>query len=671
LILTACAAGDDDDDNDDQSPPPDDDDDNDTAGADLLDTARALADTWLASYPPATMGWSWDSGVLMLGLWELFRATGEATYHNYVREWLDYHISQGYTIAYNDHVPPARLALRLWQETGDAPYRQAVDAAKTYIFEKADRLADGAMVHMGWQTPTAIWIDTLFMVTPFLGEVGSVDGEARCYADAVKQFATFAAHLRDADTGLYRHRYDDADGSVTPAEPDYWARGNAWVVAASGTAFVEMPAAQTGLADIATRFDAQVESLGAWLQTANRWPTIVNRPATYLETSAGALIAYGIYQAAAADRATDGQLALADRALRGALDQAVADGTGDTLLLGTSYGTGPSTWEMYDYVLKGEQVTYGVGAAILAITARAALGREDELPPAQQTTETFIPKPASANATEWGYFYLARGDFYSASDSFAATPNEPAAELGLGLIEAVRFAMEVLDLVDRYALDEISLWRLAQDFIGQGRSFGEGLLPRTDAMVADESFAQTVERLVLTEQGGSTAVGRVEIDRGEAFILQGLSNVLIGLGQVTDALGLDWLNRLRQAAQPWRVVWRLARTAPKLDWALLDAGLVSGIDACDSLIAAIDTIEAETDDQSDDLIPRNLLHLEGEYHIPGILFPTPVSELLADLGLDEFFAGKPMPDTLLDWLRQIKAALALLRAVLPNGAASA
>ncbi|NLH47099.1 MAG: hypothetical protein GX444_00700 [Myxococcales bacterium] len=371
--LASCSSKNDSDDDDDSSPPAGDDDDNDNDDDNdttaPLDTARALADTWIDTYTPETMGWSWDSGLLMLGIWELYRQTGENRYHDYVQTWMDYHISIGYTIAFNDHVPPGRLALRLWEETGEAKYRKVVDDTRYYIFEKADRLPDGGLNHMGWISGQQIWVDTLFMLT-FLLELGAADDDNACFDESVLQFEVFAKHLRDADTGLYRHMYDAETDTVTPAEKDYWGRGNAWVIAASGIALEAMPPEHEGYAGIRDRFVQQAAAMGALIDTGNRWHTIMNRPETYLETSVGPLVASGIYHAALAGEANDSLLELARRGLRGALDQAVTDELGETILLGTSYGTGPSTWEMYDYVLKGEQVTYGIGATLIAVTAR-------------------------------------------------------------------------------------------------------------------------------------------------------------------------------------------------------------------------------------------------------------------------------------------------------------
>ena len=675
VLLSACGGDDDDDSTDDDAAPADDDDDDDDDDNDDDDdddpavaAAVALADTWLDTYEPETMGWSWDSGVLMLGLWELANLTDDSTYRDYVRDWLDHHIAVGYTIAYNDHVPPARLALRLYQETGEVAYRDAVDAAKAYLFQQAERLPDGALVHMGWTSPRQIWVDSVYMVAPFLVEAGLLDADEACIADAMTQFRVFAEHLQDPATGLYRHRYDARDDAVTPVQPDFWGRGNAWVVAASGTALLRLPNTTEGWTGILSRHDEQTAAMAQRLADANRWHTIMNRPATYLETSVGPLFAYGVYQTASATSVSDAILAAADRALAGALDQIVIDDGGDTLLLGTSYGTAPSTWEMYQEVLKGEQVNYGVGAVLLAVTARAAAGRTEPLPAPRATDETYIAPPVDDDDVAWGYFYLARGDFRSGLTSFdaalAVDDSDAGANIGVGLVETIRFAMGVLAGIDAWYVEEISLLDLVGQLLGDGRATGESLAGRMMIVADDTGFSRLIQRLVLTEQGGSTAVGAVEVDLGEAYLLQAVAHLLVGAADVADGLGLAAALDVVHAASPWRAFLHQLRHGQKLDPASIGRGLDSLIATCDSLTAMIESIDAETDDQSDDLLPKNLIYLEGDFGVPGVLLPTPLDELL---GFDprELFGDDPLPQALLDLIDDVRGALSLVRSFLP------
>ena len=621
-----------------------------------LAPAEALADTWIATYTPEVMGWNWDSGLLMLGIWELYQRTGDRRYHDYVQEWLDYNIGIGYEIAFNDDVPPARLALRLWQETGNAKYRKVVDDTRYYIFDEAKRLPNGALNHMGWISNAQMWLDTLYMVT-FLLELGVADNDTACFDLSIQQFEVFAAQLRDADTGMYHHMYDASTNKVTPSAKIYWGRGNAWVIAASGLAMQLLPKGYAGRDGIRDRFLQQAAAMGALIDKTNRWRTIMNLPQTYLETSVGALVAAGIYGAAAAGEADDSLLTVARRGLRGALDQAVKDESGNTLLVGTSYGTAPSEWwEMYNYVVKGEQVSYGVGAVLLAVAAYEDFEPKQPLPAAQATNDTYIHAPAADNQADWGYFYAARGDFGSAAASFAKAPaDDAAAQFGAGLIETVLYVYGVLDSLDRYELGQADLAATIDAVLSTGRTTGEDLAKFMPVAENDAAFSRILERIVLTGTGGSSALGEVEVGRGEAYLLDGAGHLLWGLEDIVESLGVDGAKQLAETDDPLGLLLDSTKAFNKTE---LAAGLQELIAGIDLLVDAINAIMSETLDQSLALIPKNLLELTGDFKLPGILLPEPVGELLGPIA--KFFAGKPMPATLVEYLQTARELLTLV-----------
>lgn len=632
----------------------------DGGGADSIDIARDLADAWIAAYSPESASWSWDSGILMLGLWELYSQIGETKYRDYVKSWLDHHIKNGYAIAFNDHVPPALVALKLWQETGEYEYFKIVQDARDYIFLKASRTPDGGINHMGWLSGNQLWVDTLFMITPFLMELGSATDDSQCFDEVVQQFEVFSNHLRDADTGLYRHMYDADTGEVMPPAPDYWGRGNAWVVAASGIALGFLPDEHSGYEEIHSRFVQQVNSMGELLDSSGRWHTIMNRPDTYLETSASLITAFGIYRAAQAGLADEDILQIAERAFSGGMSQVVVDEDEGTLLLGTSYSTLPSTWEGYQYVLKGEQVSYGVGAFILAAVARAKYGVDSEIERGF-TDETYIRQPLNDDPVEWGYFYLARGNLSRAYEKFEQAievdANNAQALFGSSLVETINFALDALDIYNRYSVGSAYLYELLAFLGSDARAFGKRLSDRMKIVEQDFGFMHKPERVVISSVG-STAVGAVELDLGEAYVLDSLGLLLWGAGDMVSALSASPYSQIFNSSTMMEVL-----KSEKLDSETAAEALDHIAAALGALIDGIIEIDSEPDDQSDDLLPANFFRLEGTFHIPGILLPTPVEDVWAMLGIDphELFGDGPMPQAMIDWLLNLKELVELLR----------
>ncbi|MCB9487622.1 MAG: glycoside hydrolase family 88 protein [Deltaproteobacteria bacterium] len=647
----------------------DDDDESDASvpveqAAPALKLAEDLAATWMHDYDPEAVGWSWDQAILMLGIWDLYDLTGREAYRDYVAAWLDHHIDAGYAVASND---AARVALRVWRETGAARHRAVVDEGRAYIFTQAPRLPDGSLARTESADNREMLADKLFTNT-FLLELAETNGDEEAAREAVFQFEKFAEHLRDPETGLYHHLYRDDTGKVLPADNSYWGRANGWIVAASGLALATMSDTDDGYAGIRERYEAQLGRLRDLMHPSGRWPTIVNRSQSYLETSVGPLMALGIYQAHRVGLATEDDLATARAALAGALAQVVTDQRGETLLLGTSFGTGPAaSWQAYNYILNGEQVSYGVGLLLQAVVAQAKYDPEAVARDYADTDETYIAPPTGDDPTEWGYFHLARGNFREASASFEDALSQNGADAGAlwgaTLIDASRLIFEVVGGLER---DEDPAAILAS-LLPRARSLGETMRERMGVIESDDDFSRRMERFVITEMGGSMAIGAVEVDLGEAYLFDALGRLLVGVVDIADAIGAKAATDYATGRRPFEHI-AMEKT---LNPAALASGLREIARALDKLMHGIRAIDAETDDQSDDLIPANLLALTGEFKIPGLVMPTPVDEILAGLGLDaeSLFGGEPMPQALLDRLGAVRRLVSGL-ADLVQGASS-
>ncbi|MCZ7582770.1 MAG: glycoside hydrolase family 88 protein [Deltaproteobacteria bacterium] len=318
--------------------------DDDTAadGDIALALARDLADTWLTTFAPHQNAWSWDAGILMIGLLDLAETTGDPRYEDYVRDWLDHHIDAGYNISSSDTSVPGYSALRLYEKYGHAKYLTVADDVWHYIRDVAGRTSDGGLNHLGWISGNQIWIDTLFMIGPFLMRYAERTGDDAPYEEYALQLDVFRTHLRSPEFAFYRHRYDDDTGEVAPEDDLFWGRGNGWVFAAQSLALGEMPESVTSSLsfDLRADLDEMEAAFDESRAGAPRLTTILNVPETYRETSVGLLVAYGKLLRSREDG--EPRMDDVEDLLQGAIDQIVVDEAGDTLLLGTSYGTSPA-----------------------------------------------------------------------------------------------------------------------------------------------------------------------------------------------------------------------------------------------------------------------------------------------------------------------------------------
>ncbi|AUX39996.1 glycosyl hydrolase [Sorangium cellulosum] len=342
-------------------------------GSEDIALARAVADRWIAEHPADSLAWDWGEGTVMLALVDLYRVTQHAPYRDYTRRYLDRHIERGYEIATSDRCPPAVAALALHEQTCAAPYRQVVDDVLRYLYEQARRTEQGGISHLGVSPlfePT-LWVDSLFMFGNVLIRSGERADDARALDEFSNQFQIFASLLQE-EPGLFRHAYNWG----TPQDPGvYWARGNAWVTAA-GYDYLRVRAARGERDDaVAGSLERQVAAiLDTQDQDTGLWWTIMNHPdEIYLETSATALFAVGLARGLRHGFLDASVRPAVDRAMAGVRSRIEEDEAGRPVVTGTSGPTSVGRLEHYAAVELRDDLSYGVGAVLLALVETSGL----------------------------------------------------------------------------------------------------------------------------------------------------------------------------------------------------------------------------------------------------------------------------------------------------------
>lgn len=361
--------------------------------------ARRIADAALVRAAPESLEWDWGEAVLMLGIWELHRVTGIARYGDYVRAWMDHHIEVGYEMWSSDTAAPAALAVELLREGEDPRYRQVVERALTYLRDEALRTEEGGINHLGTQDllGVSLWADSLFMFGNVFTGWGEVSGQAAPLDDYAEQYGIFASLMQEGP-GFFKH----AVYSAFEQDDDvYWARANGWIVAAAydhlrvrrdrGERLPEMEASAKRLVDAVLA--SQDEATGLW------W-TVLNRPGeTYLETSAAALFAFGLARGYRYGYLGEDVLPAVRRAMAGVRERIVVGDEGQPVITGISGPTNVGTFDYYAGVKTGDDISYGVGATLLALVETAGLIEA----PADPRTEVPIAATAGFLARQAEY----------------------------------------------------------------------------------------------------------------------------------------------------------------------------------------------------------------------------------------------------------------------------
>ena len=182
--------------------------------------------------------------------------------------------------------------IKAWRKKADPRYRAAIDVVADFISHKMTRLPDGTLARQRPQWPT-VWSDDAYMSIPFLAQMGDLTGDRavlrrrRASGDQVRRTPDGSVD-RAVRSRVVRQRRRGRSAF-------HWARGDAWVVMAMAELLSVLPETHPDRAKV---LDA-LPPHRAWARRRSRAPTgfwhqLLDRPDSYLETSATAMYTFAI-----------------------------------------------------------------------------------------------------------------------------------------------------------------------------------------------------------------------------------------------------------------------------------------------------------------------------------------------------------------------------------------
>ncbi len=340
---------------------------------DLAAATREVAATWMRTHPAEKLAWSWGEGVLAYGLWRLHARTGDPAIQAYLRAYLQRHQARDVRIAWSDDTTPGLTAAELVL-AGDPSVRPVLDRVVGYVMHAPRTDAQGLVRHLGRNVPVFLtprawfpdaWVDSLFHFSITLCRYARITGDPRYRQEAIAQVEGFARNLQDPATGLFTHAYNDKprDERVPSFRSlAFWARGNGWAIVSLVELAPELPPEHP--------LRARLLRLASALRDAQSadglFHTILLHPDSYEETAASGLITYAFALGARTGVLDGSYREAAQRGMRGLLGTLERHGAA-LEVSGTSKGTNPSpTARSYERVGQANQISYGVGAWLLA-----------------------------------------------------------------------------------------------------------------------------------------------------------------------------------------------------------------------------------------------------------------------------------------------------------------
>jgi len=351
----------------------------------------AMTRLWGDSAKPGTgqpPRWTYEHGVVLLGIEQVWLATGDKAYFNYLQQAMDHFINDDGSIrTYNlteynlDNILCGRILLFLYEATKQEKYRKAAELLRQQLKEQP-RTSEGGFWHKKIY-PTQMWLDGLYMAEPFYAEYAAAFHDDSAFDDIAKQFVLMERHSRDEKTGLLYHGWDESREQrwadpVTGRSPNFWGRAIGWYSMALVDTLDFFPANNPQRAEliaILKRLAAAIKKYqdaksGLWYEVMDKGSAKGN----YLEASVSCMFVYALAKAVRKSYVPAAYLKVAKKGYQGILQRFIeTDISGQIDLTGTvsvgGLGGRPYRDGSYQYYLSEKVVTNdpkGVGAFLMA-----------------------------------------------------------------------------------------------------------------------------------------------------------------------------------------------------------------------------------------------------------------------------------------------------------------
>lgn len=353
------------------------------------DVAKTVMTIWKDSL--STNGkpakWTYDQGVILKGIENLWKATADKKYFDYIQKSMDFFVDdRGNIRTYKfdeftlDNVTPGRALLLLYKVTGKEKYLKAVQTLRKQLSQQPRTNEDGFWHKKVY--PHQMWLDGLYMAEPFYGEYANTFHEDSIFNDIARQFILMEKNAVDTKTGLLYHGYDESReqkwaDKITGRSPNFWARAMGWYGMGLVDAIETFPEAHPKrnlLIQIFNRFAKAVVKVqdaktGLWWDILN----MPNKEKNYLEASASCMFVYTLAKGVRLHYLPQNYLTAAKKGYDGILKNFIKQENGLTNLYGTvsvsGLGGNPYRDGTYNYYMREKVVVNdpkGMGAFILA-----------------------------------------------------------------------------------------------------------------------------------------------------------------------------------------------------------------------------------------------------------------------------------------------------------------
>jgi len=360
-----------------------------------LHMAIRMADSEMVHFPNASTvdfnpkgKWGYTSGLIASSMIELWKQTGEEKYYDYAVAYADQFIDEngeikGYKKSdFNiDKINSGKFLFDLYEKTGDERYKKAIFILRDQLKDQP-RTSEGGFWHKK-RYPNQMWLDGLYMGSPFYAQFGAVFNEPEAFDDVIKQFVLVHKYTYNPEVGLNYHGWDESKeqrwaNPETGCSPNFWGRAEGWFAMALVDVLDYIPEDHPDryrLIEILKQVAAGIKKFqdkesGLWYQVLDKG----NQEGNYLEASASCMFVYALSKAERLNYIGKEYRAAAEKGYDGILKNFIKENKNGTISLTTvcavaGLGGDPYREGTYEYYV-GEPIRdndpKGVGPFILS-----------------------------------------------------------------------------------------------------------------------------------------------------------------------------------------------------------------------------------------------------------------------------------------------------------------
>ena len=372
--------------------------------------SQKMAATVLQQWPVADNKsvYGYELGFLLDGMAAEWHTTANGDDFAYIKATVDKYVTVDGTITgYKadahtlDDIEMGRSILLVYRVTQDARYAKAARFLHDQLAVQP-RTPSGGYWHKQVY-PNQMWLDGAYMAEPFRAEYAVTFQTPEDFDDIAKQLLLMDDHMRDPDSGLLRHGWDESKqmpwaDKTTGLSPEVWGRAMGWYCMALVDVLDWFPKDHPQREKLAAVLSQTLQdvmqyqdiSAGLWWQVLKEGPDVVGtigpagkmqyetrhaaRQGNYLEASASAMFIYSIAKSVRMGYLPQRFEEDAQRAWDSYQKQFITTNPDGTLTLhgtvkvgglgGTPYRAGDFNYYIHEPIV--DQDKKGVGAFLLA-----------------------------------------------------------------------------------------------------------------------------------------------------------------------------------------------------------------------------------------------------------------------------------------------------------------